>query len=67
MDLLSQAVYMRSATDAQLLMHWPQLLDLPTVGVPIEDALATYRRFADEVWETVHQHFPESARLMEAG
>ena len=65
MDLLSQAVYMRSATDAQLLMHWPQLLDLPTVGVSIEDALATYRRFADEVWETVHQHFPESARLME--
>lgn len=63
-DLLTQAAHMRRATDAELLMHWPQLLDLPAVGVSVEDVLAMYRRYAEEVWETVHSHFPRAAKLM---
>ncbi len=63
-DLLTQAVTIRQHSDAELLMEWPQLLDLATVGVSVTDILAMYRRHAEELWRVVHEHFPAAARLM---
>lgn len=63
-DLLTQAVRVSSASDEQLLMQWPQLLDLASAAVSVEDALAMYRRYAEEVWRVIHDHFPAAASLM---
>ncbi len=65
-DLLTQAVEVRQHSDAELLMKWPQLLDLPATGVAVADVLAAYRRYADEVWQVMHEHFPAAAELMES-
>ncbi len=65
-DLLSQAVEVRQRSDAELLMKWPQLLDLAAAGVSVADVLAAYRRYADEVWQVVHEHFPAAAELMKS-
>ena len=67
MDLLMQVVRVRSMSDAELLMQWPQLLDLASAGVSVADVVAMYRRYAEEVWEVVHEHFPATAELMTAG
>ncbi len=67
MDLLTQVVRVRSMTDAELLMQWPQLLDLASAGVSVSDVVAMYRRYAEEVWGVVHEHFPATAELMAAG
>ena len=48
-------------------MQWPQLLDLASAGVSVADVVAMYRRYAEEVWEVVHEHFPATAELMTAG
>ncbi len=64
-DLLTQAVRLGSGTDEQLLAQWPQLLDLASSGVSVGDALAMYRRYADEVRRVTREHFPASALLME--
>ncbi len=63
-DLLTQAARLASNTDEQLLMQWPQLLDLTSVGVAVDDALAMYRRYCGEVRRVMHEHFPEAALLM---
>jgi hypothetical protein len=63
-DLLTQAVRVSSGTDEQLLVQWPQLLDLASAGVSVEDALAMYRRYAEEVWRVTREHFPAVALLM---
>lgn len=64
-DLLTQAVRLASGTDEHLLAQWPQLLDLASSGVSVGDALAMYRRYADEVGRVMREHFPASALLME--
>lgn len=63
-DLLTQAVRLSSGTDEPLLAQWPQLLELASSGVSVEDALAMYRRYAGEVVRVMREHFPASALLM---
>jgi len=65
-DLLNQAAAFLGSTDLELLIEYPQVLDLTEAGVSIEDTLKTYRRHAAEVFSVVDQHFPAAAKLMRA-
>jgi len=66
-DLLTQVMRVRSMSEAELLMQWPQLLDLASAGVAVADVIAMYRRYAEEVWNVMHEHFPTTAALMTTG
>lgn len=64
-DMLNQTGRIRRATDTELIMNWPELLDLASADVSATDVIAMYRRYADEVWSVVSEHFPATARLLE--
>lgn len=63
-DLLTQAAVLLTRTDFDLLLEYPQLLDLEAAGASVEDTLKTLRRHAAEVQHVLLTHFPASAALL---
>ena len=63
-DMLTQAATFLGRTDFDLLIEYPQLLDLEVSGVSVEDTLRTLKRHAAEVFSVVGEHFPATARLL---
>lgn len=63
-DLLTQAAAFLGRTDFDLLIEYPQLLDLEASGMSVEDTLRTLKRHAAEVFSVVREHFPAAARLL---
>ena len=63
-DLLTQAATFLSRTDFDLLLEFPQLLDLEDAGVSVADTVKTFKRHAGEVYQVVQEHFPAAATLM---
>ena len=66
MDLLAQASALLSYNDFDLLIAYPQLLDLDVAGVEVEDVLKTLKRHAAELHGVLHAHFPATLRLLRA-
>jgi hypothetical protein len=64
-DLLTQASALLERTEMQILLDFPQLLDMDTAGVDVRDVVKTLKRHAAEVYTVVGAHFPASARLLE--
>jgi 7-cyano-7-deazaguanine synthase in queuosine biosynthesis len=65
LDLVTQASALLSHTDLELLLHFPQLLDIDAAGLSVEDAIRTLKRHAAEVHDVVRSHFPACASLLE--
>lgn len=63
-DLLTQAGELLSATDFDLLVEHPQLLDLESSGVSVMDTVKTLRRHAAELQHVLMGHFPQAAALL---
>lgn len=64
-DLLTQATALLERTEVQVLLDFPQLLDMDAAGVDVRDTVRTLKRHAAEVYGVVTRHFPASARLLE--
>lgn len=64
-DLLSQCGDFLRGSDMDLLRMAPELLDLQPGGVSLPEVLAMYRRYANEITDTVRTHFPRTARLLD--
>ena len=62
-DLLSLCSEFGRCSDLGLLQMSPELLDCAAAGVSLPEALGMYRRFAAEVHDVVHEHFPAAAKL----
>ncbi len=62
-DLLGLSAEYLARPDAELLRLSPELVDCASYGVSLTDALAMYRRFAQEVHSVVQAHFPQAAQL----
>jgi len=65
-DLLGLSGEYLARPDAELLKLSPELVDCASYGVSLTDALAMYRRFAQEVHSVVQAHFPQAAQLFRA-
>lgn len=63
-DMLTQAATFLGRTDFDLLIEYPQLLDLEASGVSVEDTLRTLKRHAAEVFSVVGERFPAAAGLL---
>ncbi len=63
-DLLTQAATFMTKTELDLLLEYPQLVDLHTAGTNVEDTVRTLKRHAAEVYAVCEEHFPASAALM---
>jgi hypothetical protein len=64
MDVLGQALNFSKRDDGELLFSYPELLDLPAVGISIPDTIGMYRRHAQQVLVVVNEHFPAVAALL---
>ena len=67
MELLMLAADFRTCDDDEILMHYPELVDGVAYGAALSEAIALYRRFADEVFEVVERGFPATAALLGEG
>lgn len=63
-DLLGQATRFLTCSDSALLAGYPELLDLPAVGIHVDEVLAMYRRHAEQVIGVIRQQFPAAAALL---
>jgi 7-cyano-7-deazaguanine synthase in queuosine biosynthesis len=64
MELLMLAADFRMGDDDMLLLHYPELVDGVAYGALAAEVANVYRRFADEVFAVVAQHFPATATLL---
>ena len=67
MELLMLAADFKTGDEAQLLMQYPEMVDGIAYGAPLSEVVNVYRRFADEVFTVVEQHFPATAQLLGVG
>lgn len=63
-DLLTQAGTLLTQTEFQLLLDYPQLLDMEAADVSVHDVMKTLKRHASEVYHVLQTHFPAAYRLM---
>jgi len=64
MDLIMLAVDFGTCDDHHLLVQYPELVDGVGYGARVSEVVGTYRRFSDEVFSVVRQHFPATAELI---
>ncbi len=65
-ELLMLAAHFAISDDDQLLLQYPELVDGVAYGAPVSEVIGVYRRFSDEVFSVVRQHFPATAELIGA-
>ena len=63
-DLLTQAGTLLTQTEFELLLDYPQLLDMEAADVSVHDVMKTLKRHASEVYHVLQTHFPAAYRLM---
>ena len=65
-DLITQAATLLGRTDLDILLEFPQLLDLEVADVSVQDTLRALKRHAAEVYRILREYFPASAALFPA-
>jgi len=63
-DLLAWTNKVLSTPELRLPLEYPSLLEVQQGGAQVMDVVRALRRQAMEIFEVVHRHFPEAARLM---